>query len=81
MFLLWYWFAIFSSIHPKLVYALAWKKIVTHFLVILKWFGQFLDQNLEILVGNPGKSRIFRFASVTFWFVTFSKINIFFDDF
>ena len=29
------------------------------------------------VVENPPKSRIFRFASVTFWFATFSKINIF----
>ena len=40
-------------------------------------FGQDLTISLANPRRNPWKFWDFRFASVTFWFVTFSKINIF----
>ena len=41
-------------------------------------FGHGLDSFLKgPVIENPRKSWIFRFASVTFWYANFSKINIF----
>ena len=76
MFLWWYWFTIFSSIPLKLLYGLACTKFCYTFFDDLDNFWWNMKDFLYEILQNPG---FFRFASVTFRFLIFSKINIFHD--